>query len=353
MEDCKNYKKSISLEFSPSESTKGLSGVACIYDELWLVNDEDNEIVRLVGEGNENDNLYKSGKYSIQKIVNRNSPPTTDVKKEELDLEGIDYCDGYLWLAGSHSLKRKNWYINKESEGNRCFLARIPLVKEDHHNILVNENASAQLRGSASGNELRIALQQDELLKQFLNIPAKENGLDIEGITVGKNNHIFLGLRGPVLDKLAIILQIQLEINIDNPSELLMMNINADNPLNPAYRKHFLDLGGLGIRDLCADHHDLLILAGPTMSLDGPFKVFRWKNAIIANKEVVIPDLDESDELIKLFTIPYDKDKGHAEGMTGFSKKDERIESVLVIYDSNHKINGPVRADIFTVKEDA
>ena len=35
------------------------------------------------------------------------------------------------------------------------------------------------------------------------------------------------------------------------------------------YRKHLLELGGLGIRDLCVDGDDLLILAGPTMDLDG------------------------------------------------------------------------------------
>ncbi|MNG03413.1 hypothetical protein D3C84_864920 [compost metagenome] len=35
------------------------------------------------------------------------------------------------------------------------------------------------------------------------------------------------------------------------------------------YRKHFFALNGLGFRDLCTSGDDLLILAGPTMDLDG------------------------------------------------------------------------------------
>ncbi|SEQ49380.1 DUF3616 domain-containing protein, partial [Nitrosomonas ureae] len=45
------------------------------------------------------------------------------------------------------------------------------------------------------------------------------------------------------------------------------------------YRRHFLDLAGHGIRDLCWDGDDLLILAGPTTGLDSPPLIFRWKAA--------------------------------------------------------------------------
>jgi hypothetical protein len=41
------------------------------------------------------------------------------------------------------------------------------------------------------------------------------------------------------------------------------------------HRLHFADLGGLGVRDLCRFGPDLLVLAGPTMVLDGPFRVHR------------------------------------------------------------------------------
>ena len=45
------------------------------------------------------------------------------------------------------------------------------------------------------------------------------------------------------------------------------------------YRGHFVDLAGYGVRDLCWDGDDLLVLAGPTMSLDAPPQIFRWIDA--------------------------------------------------------------------------
>ena len=45
------------------------------------------------------------------------------------------------------------------------------------------------------------------------------------------------------------------------------------------YRKHLLDLGGLGVRDLCPDGDDLLVLAGPSMALSGPVRLYRWHRA--------------------------------------------------------------------------
>ena len=44
-------------------------------------------------------------------------------------------------------------------------------------------------------------------------------------------------------------------------------------------RKHFLQLDGLGVRDLhfCGD--DLYILAGPTMVLNGDIRIFKWPAA--------------------------------------------------------------------------
>ena len=41
-----------------------------------------------------------------------------------------------------------------------------------------------------------------------------------------------------------------------------------------SYRKRFLDLGGLGIRDLCRRKKSLFILAGPTMPLPAPYRVY-------------------------------------------------------------------------------
>jgi hypothetical protein len=55
-------------------------------------------------------------------------------------------------------------------------------------------------------------------------------------------------------------------------------------------RKHFLQLDGLGVRDLHFSGDDLYILAGPTMVLNGDIRVFKWPAArplLAANREPV------------------------------------------------------------------
>src|SRR4028119_1867704 len=45
-------------------------------------------------------------------------------------------------------------------------------------------------------------------------------------------------------------------------------------------RRHRLDTRGLGMRDMRLDGDDLLLLVGPTMSLEGPAFVLRWRDAV-------------------------------------------------------------------------
>lgn len=130
-------------------------------------------------------------------------------------MEGLAYADGYLWLAGSHSLSRNKPDTDDPLEkafqqlaelkrgGNRYLLARIPLVAGDagiHTPQVSVEQAdttltAARLHGDASGNELMAALRCDPHLSPFLDLPGKDNGLDIEGLAaIGRR--VFLGLRG-------------------------------------------------------------------------------------------------------------------------------------------------------------
>jgi hypothetical protein len=55
-------------------------------------------------------------------------------------------------------------------------------------------------------------------------------------------------------------------------------------------RKHFVQLDGLGVRDLHFSGDDLYLLAGPTMVLNGDIRVFKWPGArslLAANQEPV------------------------------------------------------------------
>jgi Protein of unknown function (DUF3616) len=363
------------LEFNPKrddlgkdkELRDGLSVAVQIGDTLWVTNDETVSLERLsLIEGGSTGN-YRYGRnhkqFSLNDYLRLPVPPPPDpADLEEADVEGLVYENGYLWLVGSHSLKRKKpkpqsgaekaqkQLAQVSSDGNRYLLARIPvverigtysLVKEDTQNG--EKRTAAQLRGDDQGNDLTEALRGDEHLGPFLTIPGKDNGFDIEGLAVA-GGRLFIGLRGPVLRGWAVILEVALEEDNNQPSTL---KLKAIGPQDRLYRKHFLYLGGLGIRDLCAQGSDLLILAGPTMDLDGPVTIFRWPGGAEPGGESVVP----ASELERVLDVPYGQGVDHAEGMTLFSPDGGKARSLLVVYDSASESRqlgeSTVAADVF------
>ena len=89
-----------------------------------------------------------------------------------------------------------------------------------------------------------------------------------------------------------------------------------------------LDLDGLGVRDLCPAGEDLLILAGPTMDLDGPVRIYRWHKA----RRVEMPAVVRGPALIRELELTYGEGDDHAEGMGLIGAAEERL--ALVVYDS-------------------
>lgn len=132
------------------------------------------------------------------------------------------------------------------------------------------------------------ALGADEHLAPFLAIPGKDNGFDVEGVAAHGEpgaETLYLGLRGPVLRGWAVVLE--LRPRDDGPGRLRLDPVHG----HARYRKHFLGLGGLGVRDLCPDGDDLLVLAGPSMDLDGPVRVYRWRDAARSDAPAVLADV--------------------------------------------------------------
>ncbi|HEX5150403.1 MAG TPA: DUF3616 domain-containing protein [Parafilimonas sp.] len=327
----------------------GLSAVVHIGDTLWVANDESNSIERLkLLSETENTILYGGHlQFQIDDFIQLPLPSKNDEGKiEEIDIEGLDFKDGYLWLVGSHSLKRKKPDEDKpdekkfkqlakvSSDGNRFLLARIPLEEKNGMLAPVKEIShknrrltAAKLPGDANGNDLLLALINDDHLKDFFKIPGKDNGFDIEGLAVDKDNRIFIGLRGPVLRGYAIILELQVETKDNDDFALEMRTITPD---GNTYRKHILDLGGLGIREISLDGNDMLILAGPTMDLDGPVTIFRWQNYRKENNG----DFVLKDALREVMQVPFGNGVDHAEGMTRFSTDKNKATALLLVNDA-------------------
>jgi hypothetical protein len=116
------------------------------------------------------------------------------------------------------------------------------------------------------------------------------------------------------------------------------------------YRKHFLELDGLGIRELCVHGRDLLVLAGPTLPVEAPIRLFRLRDFARLGGDSVIRQ--EKGVLEPLFEVPHAGPLDHAEGVAVFSWFDE-ADSVLVVYDTPapERRYGPcgVFADVFRI----
>lgn len=368
----------VSLTFDPQlnklskqkELRHGLSAVVQLGDTLWVANDESITLERLSRQEVESDGDYHYAaheQFALNDYLILPAPPFPDGKAvEEADIEGLAYAGGYLWLVTSHSRKRKDVKPKKSSlenfarlaevtsDGNRFLLARIPLRKKRGDYFLTKEvgknrrkRTTAQLPCTITGSALTEALRTDAHLKDFLPLPGKDNGFDIEGLAV-VGDRVFLGLRGPVLRGWAVILELTVEVNPENPTELQLRPINPDNPHNPTqptYRKHFLDLDGLGVRDLCVDGDDLLILAGPTLVLDGAVTVFRWPGGTQVTQERLVL----RDELVKVMDIPHNNSEDYAEGITPFRTSGGVADSLLVVYDA---VSQGRQVDKSTVKVD-
>ena len=230
---------------------------------------------------------------------------------------------GYLWLVGSHSAKRKKAESDKtpaenvdrlakvEIEGNRFTLARVPLSANAEPVAKHESLTAARLSGAVSGDR------------------------------------VFVGLRGPVLRGWAMVI----ELRVKGTSGGLL----ALDPIGPAgesYVKHFLQLDGLGVRELSIHGKDLLILAGPSMDLDGPVFIYRWTHALESTRARAPGSLTPREELIRAVTVPFAEKHDHAEGLSIVTRTPL---SVLVSYDSPHpsRLDGAdgsgVSADIFDV----
>lgn len=282
----------------------------------------------------------------------------------ETDIEGLDNADSYLWLVGSHSTKRKKPKGNNlkkdiqrlaevKVDPNRFLIARIPVVAGELHKSCPDpDNSKRQLTAAClkrkkQGNQLIKALREDEHLGTYVSsiLPSKENGFDIEGIAAYKNR-LFLGLRGPVLGDWAILLEVEVT---ESDGELKLKRIGE---AGQRYRKHFLQLDGLGVRDLQFQGSDLLILAGPTMDLVGRLRVYRWRDALHTSKNTICEQ--GATKLEVVLELPYSSTGDKAEGIALFPSVTD-ANALLVVYDSpnSSRLVGDdgILADIFRLSE--
>jgi hypothetical protein len=240
-------------EATTPELLRNLSGIAHDGDRLWTVGDEARTVECLA----RTDGGFRlAQKYVLDDIIA--AIPGFD-SRDELDIESVDFADGRLWLCGSHCRVRRkpeaDDMVNAElrSRPSRCILAAVKLKPDG---IWPGAAKALPFKGDRS---LRAHLAANPYLRPFLELPSKENGLDIEGLVI-RTGKALLGLRGPLVDSVAITVALELDRDFQIAGSKL----------------HFLDLEGLGVRDLARDGDDVFVLAGPVSAAQGPFKLYRW-----------------------------------------------------------------------------
>lgn len=315
-------KDRVSLRFHDeavdAETHVNLSAIHAAGQYLWIAGDETATVERLTRTGDRAFGEHVS--FELDPLVRL--PGAAD---EEVDVEGLAFVDGYLWVVGSHSAKRKKLKSHHSDDKSAKRLAKVSpeparrllarlAVRDDVPVTETEDGRSSLAVGEPNVYDL---LEDDEHLGPFLPIPGKDNGLDIEGIAV-HGERVFLGLRGPVLRGWAAVLEL---CPSADGEELELRKIDG----KARHIKHFLDLDGLGIRDLCEYGEDLLVLAGPSMDLDGPVRVYRWPGAA----KLSAPDVVHRAELERMVDLPYGEGDDHAEGITLYSERE-----LLVVYDS-------------------
>ncbi|GAA4307928.1 DUF3616 domain-containing protein [Nibribacter koreensis] len=339
----KNQSFHLELQFDPKQSVNadgkhvrdGLSTVLRTGDYLWVSCDERTSLERLKKTGE--NTFAEHTHFDLSEYLD-----LPDGKNSEVDIEGLGESGGYLWIVGSHSLKRKKprkeesfkkqikRLAKVSSDPNRYILARIPLTKDQDGVFSLCKECpdpntpgemlrAAQLKGDKDSNQLMDAIQDDPHIKDFLKIPGKDNGFDIEGLAMHENR-VFVGLRGPVVRGWAMVLELKLEETKDEG----VLQLATFKETGKPYKKHFIHASGKGVRELRIQNNDLYILAGPTMDLDGVIAVYRWPDAMLhtTGEEQIVHRKD----LEHLFDVP------HGSGETTGRDKAEG----LAIFDENH-----------------
>ena len=297
--------------------------------QLWLAADEFPRFERLT-ERSEDASYGDHRTFVIGDFVD-----LPEGAENEVDVEGVDRQGDYLWLVGSHSRTRRQVKARDVRDGragdlakvddqaNRHVLIRIALAPDGEGLVPTRSTTTATgepLTSAVLIGEITTALGSDKHFKHFLKIPSKDNGLDVEGL-VAFEDRIMVGLRGPVLRGWASILEVR---PVSMPAKPGRLTLGT-----PPYRKHFLDLDGLGVRDLCRDGDDMLILAGPTMIIDGPSRVYRWHDALHAEDVEMVG----RDRVTLVTELPFGDGDDHAEGITLLRTEGEPTV-LLVVYDS-------------------
>ncbi len=287
-----------------------VSGIAKVGEYLVIGSDEGHVIQILEKVDDTKYNLKY--KYTVPK---GELTKKTKKSKPEIDIEGITAVDQTLYIIGSHSrirsrvepdnpnnrsyAKNRERLIKNKGEKSRRFLCRVKLDSEGQ----LDSDFDIQ----DGVYDLLVATPP---FAEFTKIPGKENGIDIEGIAA-KGNRIIVGFRAPVLR--------------ENWVPILAFVFGEDlGASNPAVELLFVNLGGLGVRDLAPVSDGLLLIAGPMGDGPGNYELYHWNG-----KDMVPGGGSPNGKVRHLGSIPTDAG-AKAEGIVVLGETSTHYHTIIV-----------------------
>lgn len=240
-----------------------LSGIVIRRDELVVVSNEAidkkkrKHMVQLYGGSPD------AGYRHTRDVLLMDAPEDCS----EADFEALTSHGDTIFAITSHSID------GKAPAGPACG-TRHQLLKF----MLADGRADAHITESAS---LKSLIEDHPVLKSFVGRPAKQGGIDIEGL-LAVGGSLLAGFRGPILDgALTPVLRL--------PQALSTITATSTELLT-------VDLGGRGIRDMAArPDGGIVILAGPTGAEERSFQVLGWPQARTGAPATLLCDLGLSD----------------------------------------------------------
>ncbi len=297
----KEVKESITLK-GDLHNPEDISAIAAFSDYLVIGSDESQQEIQIL-KGNE-EKHYKVLKTFQLPVDGVNSGM-------EIDIESMAMGNPKtLFVIGSHSLKRRTVKSKRTYLSNRQRMATITTEARKNWIFKLKVNPKTGDIKSAEGTTgLKKILENDPVLAPFINIPSKENGIDIEGLAAD-DNILYLGFRGPVLRGNYV------------PIMVTEFDDLAD------YEIRYVNLGGNGIRDMTKVKDGFLLIAGPVGDGFGPYELFFWDGQDMIPGDQRLPE----QHLQRLGQMELPTHDAKAEGITVI-KDQPGSYTVIVVYD--------------------
>jgi hypothetical protein len=354
-----------------------LSAVAVTGGAIWLAGDEGTSLERLVREPD--GSFGARTRFRLSDLVDL--PGAAD---EEVDLEGIDVADGWLWVVGSHASARRKAdpsagdaaaqlerLATVRAGSNRHLLARIPVVQGDDGHAALARTApgadggaprrAARLRGGRRRSALTRALRDDAHLGPSRPCRRRRTDSTSRG-SPWWARRLFLGLRGPVLRGMAVILEVEPRPAKRRPSG---SGSRASARMGGATASTSSTCVGWACATCASTATTCSSSPAPTMTLDGRCVVFRWPGAAAAAREgaaraagggdAARDDTLVGDDVLQVaLELPYgvgaDESLEHPEGIA-FVPDDAGRRALLVVHDApaEHRKRGAheIEADLY------